>query len=84
MQECEEILQPYQAQLLPEIHERYSMQQKIAQKDYYVYDFASPMLLIHGLYYGETKYLKNRLEILIKTKEDIFRFGANVLHKGRN
>lgn len=106
LQECEEILKPYQAQLLPEIHEHYSMQQKIAQKDYYVYDFALPMLLIHGLYYGETKYLKNWLEIcprkqfttldthdgigvvdvkdllpeeeILRTKEDIFRFGANV------
>ena len=39
------------------------MQQKIADKDYYVYDFALPMLLINALYYGKTEYLKHWLEI---------------------
>jgi sucrose phosphorylase len=39
------------------------MQLKIAEKGYFVYDFALPMLLIHALYYGEGKYLKHWLEI---------------------
>ena len=30
---------------LPEIHEHFSIQQKLACRDYYVYDFALPMLL---------------------------------------
>lgn len=61
--ECEEIVKPYQVQLLPEIHEHYTMQEKIAQQHYYVYDFALPMLLLNAIYYGHTKYLKHWLEI---------------------
>lgn len=103
---CEEIIRPYDVELLPEIHEHYTMQQKIAEQDYYVYDFALPMLLIHAIYYGETTYLKNWLKIcpskqfttldthdgigvvdvkdllpdeeIERTKEDIFKYGANV------
>lgn len=56
---CEEILKPHHAAILPEIHEHYSMQQKIASQGFPVYDFALPMLLLHALYYGESKYLKN-------------------------
>lgn len=106
LRECEKIVEPYGVKLLPEIHEHYTMQKKIAQKDYYVYDFALPMLLINALYYGQTQYLKNWLTIcprrqfttldthdgigvvdvkdllpdeeIMRTKEDIFKFGANV------
>jgi len=63
LEESEQVLRPYQKILLPEIHEHYSMQLKIAEKGYFVYDFALPMLLIHALYYGEGKYLKHWLEI---------------------
>ena len=34
----------YQVELLPEIHEHYSIQMKIADHDYFVYDFALPMV----------------------------------------
>lgn len=106
LKECREILNPYKAELLPEIHEHYTMQKKIEEKDYYVYDFALPMLLINALYYRQTQYLKNWLTIcprkqfttldthdgigvvdvkdllpeeeIERTKEDIFKFGANV------
>ncbi len=106
LNECEEIVKPYGVTLLPEIHEHYTMQERIAEKDYYVYDFALPMLLINALYYGQTQYLKNWLNIcprkqfttldthdgigvvdvkdllpdeeIDRTKEDIFKFGANV------
>ncbi len=63
LNECEDIVKPYGVTLLPEIHEHYTMQERIAKKDYYVYDFALPMLLINGLYYGQTQYLKNWLRI---------------------
>ncbi len=63
LNKCVEILKPYKVELLPEIHEHYTLQKKIEEKDFYVYDFALPMLLIHALYYGEAKYLKNWLEI---------------------
>ena len=106
LNECDDILKPYQVELLPEIHEHYTMQKKIEEKDYYVYDFALPMLLINALYYGNTQYLKHWLEIcprkqfttldthdgigivdvkdllpgeeIERTKEDIFKYGANV------
>ncbi len=106
LRECEEIVSTHQVELLPEIHEHYTIQQKIAAKNYYVYDFALPMLLLNAIYYGQTKYLKNWLEIcprkqfttldthdgigvvdikdllpdeeIERTKEDIFRYGANV------
>lgn len=106
LDECEDIIRPYGVEILPEIHEHYTIQQRIADKDYYVYDFALPMLLINGLYYGKTEYLKNWLTIcprkqfttldthdgigvvdvkdllpdeeIQRTKEDIFKFGANV------
>ncbi|CRZ34912.1 sucrose phosphorylase [Herbinix hemicellulosilytica] len=60
---CDKVLEPYNIILLPEIHEHYSLQMKIADKGYYTYDFALPMLLIHALYYGEGKYLKNWLDM---------------------
>lgn len=61
--ECEKIVEPYGVELLPEIHEHYTMQKRIAEKDYYVYDFALPMLLLNALYYGQGRYLKNWLTI---------------------
>lgn len=63
LKECEDIVKPYGVILLPEIHEHYTMQEKIAKEDYYVYDFALPMLLINALYYGQTQYLKHWFEI---------------------
>ena len=106
LRECEEILKPYGVAILPEIHEHYTMQKKIEAQDFYVYDFALPMLLINALYYGQSRYLKHWLEIcprrqfttldthdgigvvdvkdllpdeeIVRTKDDIFRFGANV------
>ena len=44
--------------LLPEVHEHYSMQQKMAEHGYVVYDFAPPLLLLDALYHGRTRYLK--------------------------
>lgn len=63
LEECADIVKPYGVALLPEIHEHYTMQTKIAEKDYYVYDFALPMLLINAIYYGRTEYLKHWLTI---------------------
>jgi sucrose phosphorylase len=104
--DCEAIIRPYNVELLPEIHEHYTMQDRIAAKDYYVYDFALPMLLINAIYYGKTQFLKHWFTIcprkqfttldthdgigvvdvkdllpneeIERTKEDIFKCGANV------
>lgn len=60
---CAEIVKSYQVEILPEIHEHYTMQTRIAEKDFYVYDFALPMLLINAIYFGNTQYLKNWFKI---------------------
>jgi sucrose phosphorylase len=66
LNDSERLLKPYKVVILPEIHEHYTIQLKIAEKGYYVYDFALPILLIHALYYGQAKYLKNWLSICPK------------------
>lgn len=58
-----EILKPYDVTVLPEIHEHYTIQQKIADKGYPVYDFALPMLVLHALYSGKAEKLLHWLEI---------------------
>lgn len=47
----------YNIALLPEIHEHYSIQMKIAEHDYFVYDFAMPMIMLFSLYSGRTDRL---------------------------
>lgn len=61
--ECRTVLEPIDCAILPEIHEHYSMQLKVAEKDYYVYDFALPMLLLHGLYTGRSDRLTHWMQI---------------------
>lgn len=56
-------LAPYGCGLLPEIHEHYSMQLKVAEHGHRVYDFALPMLLLHGLYTGRSDRLLHWLTI---------------------
>lgn len=58
---CDKVVSRSGATVLPEIHEHYTIQQKIAEKEYYVYDFALPMLVLHALYSGEVDPLKNWL-----------------------
>lgn len=60
---CENVTKPFGTILLPEIHEHYTMQNRIAEKGYYTYDFALPMLLINAIYFGSAKYLKHWLSI---------------------
>ncbi len=53
---------PYNVEILPEIHEHYSIQKKIESKGYYVYDFALPMVVLYTLYSGKKDKLVNWLE----------------------
>lgn len=66
MDEAKKILEPFGVELLPEIHEHYSIQLKLAEKGYWVYDFALPMLVLHGLYSGRSERLINWLKICPK------------------
>lgn len=56
-------LNEYGTEMLPEIHENYKIQLKMAEKGYWVYDFALPMLLLHGLKSGRTDRLIHWLNI---------------------
>ncbi len=60
---CENVAKSGNAEILPEIHEHYTIQMKLADKGYWVYDFALPMLLLHALYTGENRKLINWLKI---------------------
>ena len=57
------ILAPYNVEILPEIHEHYTIQLRLAEKGYWVYDFALPMLLLYSLYSGSNKRLLHWLQI---------------------
>jgi len=50
-------------EVLPEIHEHYTIQKKLSDHGYWVYDFALPMLVLHTLYSQNTKRLKDWLDI---------------------
>lgn len=54
---CQDIVNEYGVELLPEIHEHYTIQFKIANHDYYIYDFALPMLVLHTLYHHTSRRL---------------------------
>ena len=47
--------------LLPEVHAPYSIQSKLADHGYWVYDFALPMLTLHTLMTGSGEKLKEHL-----------------------
>ena len=59
----EGFVSPFGVQLLPEVHEHYSYQLKLAEKGYWVYDFALPMLVLHTLYHHTNKRLLHWLRI---------------------
>ncbi|WP_449599794.1 sucrose phosphorylase [Paenibacillus sp. Marseille-Q9583] len=63
LNQSEQTVAPYGVTVLPEIHEHYSIQLKIADQDYYVYDFALPMLVLHALFSGKVNRLVHWLEI---------------------
>lgn len=60
---CQSVLRPYGVEILPEVHEHYSLQLKLAAHGYWVYDFALPMLLLHALYTGSASRLVHWLRI---------------------
>ena len=49
--------------MLAEIHEEYHIQQKLAEKGHYVYDFALPLILLHAIEFKRADRLKHWLEI---------------------
>ena len=63
LEHAQSVLQPFGVEILPEIHEHYSLQMKLAARGYWVYDFALPMLVLHALYAGSSKRLAYWLRI---------------------
>ena len=63
LHDIEDMVKPFGVDILPEIHEHYSIQLKIADKGFWVYDFALPMLVLHALYTGRGEALKHWLDI---------------------
>ncbi len=57
------ITAPRGVEILPEVHEHYTMQLKLAEHGYWVYDFALPMLVLQALYDGDGSNLKHWLRI---------------------
>lgn len=49
-------------EILPEIHEHYTIPMKIAEKGFWIYDFALPVMVLHALYNHNGKYLVKWLE----------------------
>jgi sucrose phosphorylase len=49
--------------LLPEVHDHYSTQSKLAQRNYWVYDFVLPALILHTLFNRTSAKLRDYLKI---------------------
>ena len=58
-----EYVAPFDVEILPEVHEHYSYHHKIADKGYWTYDFALPMLVLHTLYHHTSRRLRHWLAI---------------------
>lgn len=54
---------PFDTIILPEVHEHYSYQMRMAEHGYCTYDFALPMLVIHTLYHHTNRRLVHWLNI---------------------
>jgi len=61
--EIKSIVEPYNVEILPEIHEHYSIQKKLSDKGFMVYDFALPMLVLHAIYSHRGDKLKHWIDI---------------------
>jgi sucrose phosphorylase len=58
-----EFTMAFDTEILPEVHEHYGYQLRLAQKGYWAYDFALPILVLHTLYHHTHKRLRRWLEI---------------------
>ncbi|MBD5459554.1 MAG: sucrose phosphorylase [Lachnospiraceae bacterium] len=63
MDQVQKILDEKHIPMLPEIHDHYKVQLKIAEKGYPIYDFALPVLVLHTLYTGSAARLKHWFSI---------------------
>ncbi len=59
---CKAITSPFGVELLPEVHEHHSYQERLAGWGLPVYDFALPMLILYAFYSGEASPLAGWLK----------------------
>ncbi|MBP2058835.1 sucrose phosphorylase [Lactobacillus colini] len=57
LDKVKEYLKNTEVQLLPEIHEHYTMPMKVSKHGYYIYDFALPIVLLYSIYTGKSNRL---------------------------
>jgi sucrose phosphorylase len=69
MERIQTILDEKNIPMLPEIHDHYSVQMKIAAHGYAIYDFVLPVLLLHTLYQKNAKRLKHWLTICPRNQQ---------------
>lgn len=62
LREIENIVKPYGVEILPEVHEHYTIQHEISRQGFWIYDFALPVIVLYTLYSGNGEPLKNWLE----------------------
>jgi sucrose phosphorylase len=58
-----DVVRPYGATILPEIHEHYTIPLGLARRGYWIYDFALPVLTLYALYSGDGAPLKRWLDM---------------------
>ena len=63
LEAMQRVIEPYGTMVLPEIHEHYTMQMRVSEMGYWVYDFALPVLTLNALYDGDATYLQRWLEM---------------------
>ncbi len=63
LHEIEQTADENGAQILPEIHEHYTIPMKLAKKGFWIYDFALPVLTLHALYNHTGVYLKKWMQM---------------------
>ncbi len=63
MDRVQKILDEKNIPMLPEIHDHYSVQMKISDHGYAVYDFVLPVMTLHTLYTGNGARMKHWLSI---------------------
>ncbi|MFO7749342.1 MAG: sucrose phosphorylase [Desulfobacteraceae bacterium] len=60
---CKDFAEAFDTEILPEVHEHYTYQLKLAEKGYRSYDFSLPLLVLHALYTGTSSHLTHWLSI---------------------
>lgn len=68
MDKVQRILDARKIPMLPEIHDHYRVQMKIAEHGYMVYDFVLPVMVLHTIFEKNTRRLKHWLSICPKNQ----------------